>query len=214
MILLQISIIKPILQKLDVTFIKDEQSMTVGQQLQHTIPNRFVKETKLDKIQKLFRRQTMIRNSQINKEMNPLNIVHQVSKPGYGMLFEHQGYLLQGLRYLYLLVAIKLPQVTDLLHDPDLMPECDRWAEQYDITTSQRSSIYHCKPYNEPIHQAVCRQLFDTYRDTMQSIAYYRSNITFKIKNVMPALLPNKNTEVAEQLIRSRKEQLVYFCQE
>ena len=55
--LLQIGIIEPILQKLDVTFIKDEQSTTVDQQLQHTIPNRFVKEPLLDKIHKLFKRQ-------------------------------------------------------------------------------------------------------------------------------------------------------------
>ena len=97
------------MQKLDVTFTKNEQSITVDQQLQHTIPNKFVKETKLDKIHKLFKRPTMIRTSQINKEMKPLNIVHPVSKPEYGMLFEHKGYLLQGLRHLYLFVAIKLP---------------------------------------------------------------------------------------------------------
>ena len=34
------------------------------------------------------------------------------------MLFEHQGYLMQGLRRLYLFIAIKLPRVKDLLHDP------------------------------------------------------------------------------------------------
>ena len=88
-ILWQIGIIEPILQKLDVTFIKDKHSTTVDQQLQHTIPNRFLKELKLDKTDKLFKRQTIIRNSQINKEMNPLNIVHPVSKPECGMLFEH-----------------------------------------------------------------------------------------------------------------------------
>ena len=110
---------------------------------------------------------------------------------------------------MYLFVAIKLPWVTDLLHDPDLVPECDRWAEQYNVTASQRSSIYNQEPYNEPIHQEVCKQLFDTYRDTMQSIAYYRSSIPFKIKNAMPALLPNKNTELAEQLIRNRQKRAV-----
>ena len=94
---------------LGVKFIKDEQSTTADQQLQHTIPNRFVKETNLDKIHKLFKRHTIIRNSQINKELNPLNIVHPVGKLEYGMLFEHQGYLLQGLGHLYLFVVTKLP---------------------------------------------------------------------------------------------------------
>ena len=43
-VLLQIGIIESILQKLDVTFIKNEKSTTVDQQLQYNIPNRFVKE--------------------------------------------------------------------------------------------------------------------------------------------------------------------------
>ena len=87
-ILLQIGIIEPILQKLDVTFIKEDQLAIVDEQFQHIIPNKFVKEQKWNEVHKIFKRQTMIRNSQINKEMNPLNIVHPVSKPEYGMLFE------------------------------------------------------------------------------------------------------------------------------
>ena len=55
----------------------------------------------------------------------------------------------------------------------------------------------------------VCKQLFDTYRDTIQCMACYRSNITFKIKNVMPALVPNRNTQIVEQLIRGRQKRAI-----
>ena len=89
-------------------------------------------------------------------------------KPEYGMLFEHQGYLMQELHRLHLFIAIKLPRVSDLLHDPDLMPHCNRWAEQWDVPSSQGSTTYNQQPYDEPIHQHICKELFDTYRDTMQ----------------------------------------------
>ena len=40
------------------------------------------------------------------------------------MLYKHQGYLMQGLQRLYLFIAIKLLRVSDLLHDPPLIPHC------------------------------------------------------------------------------------------
>ena len=79
------------------------------------------------------------------------------------------------------------------------MPHCDQWAEQWDVPHYQCSMTYNQQPYDEPIHQHICKELFDTYTNTMQSIATYKSNLTYKIKNVMPALLPNKHTSFAEK---------------
>ena len=87
---------------------------------------------------------------------------------------------MQGLQRLYLFIAIKLPRVSDLLHDPDLMPHCHRWAEQFDVPSSQQSTVYNQQPYNELIHQHISKKLFDTYTDTMNSITGYKSN---KINN-------------------------------
>ena len=56
---------------------------------------------------------TLIKNKDPQTPIDPLQIIHPVIKPEYGMLFEHQGYLMQGLQRLYLLIAIKLPRVTD-----------------------------------------------------------------------------------------------------
>ena len=120
------------------------------------------------------------------------------------MLFEHQGYLMQGLQRLYLFIAIKLPRVKDLLHDPPLMPYCNQWAEQWDVPHSEHSTPYNQQPYDEPIHQHICKELFDTYTNTMQSIATYKSNLTYKIKNVMHALLPNKHHSFIEKTMGKR----------
>ena len=86
------------------------------------------------------------------------------------MLFEHQCYLMQGLQRLYLFIAIKLQRVTDLLHDTPLMPHCKQWAEQWGVPHSQHSTLYSQQPYDEPIHQHICKELFDTCTNTMHSI--------------------------------------------
>ena len=40
---------------------------------------------------------TLIKNKDSQTPIDPLQIIHPVIKPEYGMLFEHQGYLMQGL---------------------------------------------------------------------------------------------------------------------
>ncbi len=59
-------------------------------------------------------------------EINTQNIFtpKPVLRPEYGALFEHQGFLLQGLQRTYLFVAIQLPSENDLLHEPPNMPSC------------------------------------------------------------------------------------------
>ena len=43
----------------------------------------------------------------------------------------------------------------------------------------------------------------------MNSIAAYKSNLTYKIKNVMPALLPNKHSMLVEKLLDRRQKQAI-----
>ena len=64
--------------------------------------------------------------------------------------------------------------------------------------------VYNQQPYDEPIHQHICKELFDTYTNTMNSIAAYKRNLTYKIKNVMPALLPNKQFALTEKTTGKR----------
>ena len=42
----------------------------------------------------------------------------------YGMLFDHQGYVMLGLQSLQLFLAVDLPKIEDLYHEPPEFPNC------------------------------------------------------------------------------------------
>ena len=46
----------------------------------------------------------------------------------YGMLFNHQGYAMPGLQSLQLFLAVDLPKIEDLYHEPPEFPNCSNWA--------------------------------------------------------------------------------------
>ena len=46
----------------------------------------------------------------------------------YGMLFNHQGYVMPVLQSLQLFLAVDLPKVEDLYHEPPEFPNCSTWA--------------------------------------------------------------------------------------
>ena len=89
------------------------------------------------------------------------------------------------------------------------MPHCHRWAEQWYALSLQQSTKHNQQPYDEPIHQHICKELFDTYKYTMNSMAAYKSNLTYKIKNVMPALLPNKYNMFVEKLLDRKQKHAI-----
>ena len=46
----------------------------------------------------------------------------------YGMLFNHHGQVIFGLKNMDLFLSIDLPKVEDIAHVPPPFPECDNWA--------------------------------------------------------------------------------------
>ena len=46
----------------------------------------------------------------------------------YGMLFNHHGQVISGLKNMDLFLSIDLPKLKDIAHDPPPFPECDNWA--------------------------------------------------------------------------------------
>ena len=46
----------------------------------------------------------------------------------YGMLFNHHGQVISGLKNMDLFLSIDLPKVEDIAHVPPPFPECDNWA--------------------------------------------------------------------------------------
>ena len=60
-----------------------------------------------------------------------LELQHQ-----YGMLFNHQGYVMPGLQSLQLFLAVDLPKVEDLYHEPPEFLNCSTWAERTPFTAT------------------------------------------------------------------------------
>ena len=46
----------------------------------------------------------------------------------YGMLFNHHGQVISGLKNMDLFLSIDLPKIEDIAHVPPPFPDCDNWA--------------------------------------------------------------------------------------
>ena len=46
----------------------------------------------------------------------------------YGMLFNHHGQVISGLKNIDLFLSVDLPKVEDIAHIPPEFPDCDTWA--------------------------------------------------------------------------------------
>ena len=49
----------------------------------------------------------------------------------YGMLFNHHGQVISGLKNMDLFLSIDLPKIADIAHVPPPFPDCDNWAAQH-----------------------------------------------------------------------------------
>ena len=124
----------------------------------------------------------------------------------YGILFNHHSYLMAGLQSLQLFLAIDLPKIDDILHDPPAFPNCTDWAThsprklQYYETmgsayvkwTAYRELNESYKFLDESIHHKVCIQYKSKYDKLLQQIDTVKNDIIYKIEQVMPRLLPNE----------------------
>ena len=129
----------------------------------------------------------------------------------YGMLFKHHGQVISGLKNMDLFLSIDLPKVEDIAHIPPPFPECDNWAAPHKsnrnhhvyfsahgfgrdnhgpMTQLNRSTSEYLA---EAIHITVCNQYRNKYIKLLERIETIKRNITYKIKKVMPRLMPNEN---------------------
>ena len=112
-----------------------------------------------------------------------------VLRPEYGTLYHHQGFLMPGLRRTYLFVVVDIPSVANLIHSPPQFPRCSDWANR-NLEYWQNTHV-DIPEIQELIHQDVCREHSEAYKQMLKTIEGRRTNITYKIENVLPALLPN-----------------------
>ena len=128
----------------------------------------------------------------------------------YGMLFNHQGYVMPGLQSLQLFLAVDLPKIEDVYHEPPKFPNCSMWAAPdpfYKNNYSTKGSYYikwttykeineSLSFLNEAVHHKVCIQYQSKYNNLLSQIRTSKNDIEYKIKHVMPRLLPNKKALV------------------
>ena len=129
----------------------------------------------------------------------------------YGMLFNHHGQVISGLKNIDLFLSIDLPKVEDIAHVPPPFPECDNWAAPHKSNCNQH--VYYSylgfgtdkhgpmtelnsntsQYLAEAVHITVCNQYKHKYVKLLERIETIKRNITYKIKKVMPRLMPNEN---------------------
>ena len=129
----------------------------------------------------------------------------------YGMLFNHHGQVISGLKNMDLFLSIDLPKLEDIAHIPPPFPECDNWAAPHKSNCNHHvyySSLGFGKDNHGPmtelntntsqylaeaIHITVCNQYRNKYVKLLERIETIKRNITYKIEKVMPRLMPNEN---------------------
>ena len=122
----------------------------------------------------------------------------------YGMLFNHHGQVISGLKNMDLFLSIDLPKVEDIAHVPPPFPDCDNWAAPH--KSNKNHHVYFSAhgfgrdnhgPMTElntntseylakAIHITVCNQYKTKYIKLLERIETIKRNITYKIEKVMP----------------------------
>ena len=111
-----------------------------------------------------------------------------------------------GLQFLQLFLTIDLPKLEDLHHDPPAFPNCTTWAvphpmhkdyystggEYYIKWTAYKELNESISFLNKAVHHKVCIQYQTKYNNLIEHILTIKRDIEYKIKYVMPRLLPNK----------------------
>ena len=109
------------------------------------------------------------------------------------MLFNHNWYVVSGLKNLELFLLIELPKITDIQHTPPPFPSCDNWAvappsrqdgylTMLGFSTSsgpmrQMENRNMTRFLEEAVHTVVCTQYKYKYRKLLERIDAIKCNI-------------------------------------
>ena len=107
-------------------------------------------------------------------------------------------------------MAVDLPKIEDLYHKPPEFRNCSMWAAPdpfYKNYYSTKGSYYIKRTaykeinkslsfLNEAVHHKVCIQYQSKYNNLLSQIRTIKNDTEYKIKHVMPRLLPNEKALV------------------
>ena len=174
-------------------------------------------DSHIDSIEKRFKREAAA-NADYGFVRKP-ELRHQ-----YGMLFNHHGQVISGLKNMDLFLSVDLPKIEDIAHVPPEFPDCDSWATPH--KSKKHSTAYYSilgfgtdgkgpmAEFNdntthflaEPLHIAVCNRYKLKYENLLRRIDVIKRNITYKIEKVMPRLVPNENAFTFRKETRSNND--------
>ena len=91
-----------------------------------------------------------------------------VAQPEYGIVYQHQGMLLQNLHRHYLCIVIRLPKLKDLQQKILTFPNCDNYGVSRSLNQSPTSD--EVKLNDNALHQQICTHLKVDYLEEMDII--------------------------------------------
>ena len=113
-----------------------------------------------------------------------------VARPEYGMIYQHNGMLLQNLHHRYLYITIKLPHLSDLEQRIPNFLNCDNYGS---LHPSNPDPLLDETPTNDKeLHQVICNTFKIDYLQEMDIIIAIQNRLECKINYTLLALLPNK----------------------
>ena len=113
-----------------------------------------------------------------------------VARPGYGMIYQHKGMLLQNLHHRYLYIVIKLPHLSDLEQRIVNFLNCDNCSL---LTATNPDPLLDDTPTNDnELHQVICNTFKIDYFQEMDTSIKLQNRLECKINYTLPELLPNK----------------------
>ena len=113
-------------------------------------------------------RDTGIQYRHEKKEDETGFIPKPIARPEYGMVYQHQGMLLQNLHRRYLYIVIQLPHLKDLDQKIPSFPNCDN----YGICRASNPNPLNddTKTNDNELHQQLCRTFKIDYSQEMDII--------------------------------------------
>ena len=110
--------------------------------------------------------------------------------PEYGLMFNDLGRLVPGVKKTYLFVTIDIPTTEALTDIKFKFPNCAEWAATN--LRHWRSTEINPQPIRELVHQHVCREMTEAYKDIFKGIEEDWDQMTHIINTQIPSFLPNR----------------------
>ena len=121
-----------------------------------------------------------------------------VAQPEYGIVYQHQGMLLQNLHRHYLYIVIRLPKVKDLEQKIPTFPNCGNYGVSRSSNPNPTSD--EVKLNDNALHQQICTHFKVDYLEKMDIIKQTKRQIEQKINETLLALSLNKIIQTSKGL--------------